>query len=82
MGEQFSRSGKLLLRIRSLKWHATTIATSSANVAARQQAIAIVADLETLADAAQAATTSDAIAGGEQRADALARRVSDLGPNQ
>lgn len=81
MHEVFARAEKLLMRIRSLKWHATTTLASLHDKTAREEATAIVGDLEALEESVRAPSpTSDTLTADEQRADALGLRLSKLGP--
>jgi hypothetical protein len=80
MYERFGRAEKLMMRIRSLKWQAMTLPPSSLDDRARQDAATLVAELQALEEAGRHATTEDGLGIWEQRADALALRLSNLKP--
>ena len=73
-------SQKLLMRIRSLKWHAATTASSSRHASARVGAAAIVVLLDALEVAARDPRTAGDSAAGELQVDRLSARLTDLGP--
>ena len=75
MYERFGRAEKLLMRIRAVKWQATTILSSSPDGRAREEAAAIVAELQALDTAAREATTEDAMGRCEEQVQAIDARL-------
>ena len=80
MHEKFHKAEKLMMRIRSLKWNATTIASSSTDDSARRAAAIIVTELLALEAETRAETTDDAFTDAERRVDGLSLRLAKLGP--
>jgi hypothetical protein len=73
-------SEKLLMRIRSLKWHAATTASSSHRASARVGAAAVVVLLDAMELAALDVRTAADLAAGELQVDTLGDRLTVLGP--
>jgi hypothetical protein len=63
----------LLLRIRTMKWQAVTILSSSPNGLAREEAAALVATLDGIASALCNAPACEAIKAARDRIETLAR---------
>jgi hypothetical protein len=80
MPKNAAHTEKLLMRIRSVKWHAATTASSSHRAAARAGAAAIVVDLEAMEVAARAPRTEGDSTAGELQVDSLSDRLTRLGP--
>lgn len=79
MFERFGKAEKLLMRVRSLKWHATTIQSAQTDDVTRDSVAAIAVELDGLETLARATATEEALDRAEAQADALARRLSTLG---
>jgi hypothetical protein len=74
--EKFGRAEKLLMKIRALKWQASTTLASMQDGSAREQAAAVVAELDALETDARHASTEEALARGEQQVEAVAQRLA------
>ena len=80
MPQKPAHTEKLLMRIRSVKWHAATIASSSHHATARAGAAAIVVELEAMELAAREPRTERDTTAGELQVDGLSARLTHLGP--
>ena len=78
MYERFGRAEKLLMRIRAVKWQANTILSSSPEGLAREEAAAIVAELQALEAVARDAKTEDAIGTCEEHIQAIGARLASV----
>jgi hypothetical protein len=75
--EKFGRAEKLLMRIRALKWQATTLA-SPPDGRGGGAAAAIVTDLQALEAAARDAKTEAAMGACEDRIQAIDERLAHV----
>jgi hypothetical protein len=78
--KNLASSEKLLMRIRSLKWHAATTASSSHHESTRVGAAAIVVLLDAMEIAVRDVRTAGDLAAGELQVDTLGARLTGLGP--
>lgn len=74
-------AGKLLMRIRSLKWHVATTASTSHHASARMAAAAILVHLDAMEVAARDVRTEAESTAGELQVDGLSVRFTALGPH-
>jgi len=63
----------LLLRIRTMKWQAVTVLSSSSSGLAREEAAAVFATLDAIESAMRNGPASDAIKAARERIDSLGR---------
>lgn len=71
--------GKLLMRIRSLRWHAAAVAATSRRASTRTGAAAIVIDLDAMELAASDVRTAADATAGDLQIDGLGVRFAALG---
>lgn len=78
--EKFGRAETLMMRIRTLKWQAITIQGRGANLTAREEAGAILADLTSVEVSMADASSPVALQDAEDRVDAISLRMTSIGP--
>jgi hypothetical protein len=77
---QFGRAEALLMRIRTLKWHAITIQSSAKTDARRAEAAKAVDELDEVEFGLQSDRSEASITAAEVRVDEIGGRFVDMGP--
>jgi hypothetical protein len=77
---KFGRHEALVMRIRTLKWHAIAIQASARTETTRGDAATVVAELDELELALQADRSEGNAAKAETRVDEVTLRLAGMGP--